>query len=64
MIYIRVKSTFFFTRRFPMISIIMVINRKKGNVFRYLGIDAWKNKAREAKKQITSIIGEIKLIRH
>jgi hypothetical protein len=42
----------------------MVINRKKGNVFRYFGIDAWKKSVRDAKKQIISNIGEINFIRH
>jgi hypothetical protein len=41
-----------------------VINRKKVNVFRYLGTDAWKNRVRDAKKQIISNIGEINFIRH
>jgi hypothetical protein len=41
-----------------------VTTRKKGNVFRYFGIDAWKNRARDTKKQIISNIGEINFIRH
>jgi hypothetical protein len=41
-----------------------VINRKKENVFRYFGKDAWKNRVRDTKKQIISNIGEINFIRH
>jgi predicted methyltransferase len=38
----------------------VVINRKKGNVFRYFGMDGWKYRVRDAKKQIVSQIGDIK----
>jgi hypothetical protein len=47
----------------PVISTISVINRKKGNVFRYCGTEAWKYRVIDAKKQINSIKGERKFIR-
>jgi uncharacterized protein related to proFAR isomerase len=42
------------------ISTTVVISRKKGNVLRYFGMESWKYRVSDAKKQMVSQIGEIK----